>query len=54
MPPVGIQSYIYNVLIFQAELEVERLLKLTGSRVKEIALTRQGELEEIFAQMIRL
>ncbi|XP_071702111.1 65-kDa microtubule-associated protein 1-like isoform X2 [Rutidosis leptorrhynchoides] len=35
-------------LIKQAEVEVERLDKLKGSRMKEIAFKRQGELEEIF------
>ncbi|KAK1406990.1 hypothetical protein QVD17_38600 [Tagetes erecta] len=37
-------------LIEQAEVEVERLDKLKGSRMKEIAFKRQGELEEIFAR----
>ncbi|KAI3703805.1 hypothetical protein L1987_74000 [Smallanthus sonchifolius] len=37
-------------LIEQAEVEVERLNQLKGSRMKEIALKRQGELEEIFAR----
>lgn len=37
-------------LIEQAEVEVERLDKLKASRMKEIALKRQGELEEIFAR----
>ncbi|CAH1444347.1 unnamed protein product [Lactuca virosa] len=37
-------------LIEQAEVEVERLDELKGSRMKEIALKKQGELEEIFAR----
>ncbi|GAY54810.1 hypothetical protein CUMW_159590 [Citrus unshiu] len=37
-------------LIEQAEVEVERLDQLKASRMKEIALKRQGELEEIFAR----
>ncbi|KAI3828335.1 hypothetical protein L1987_02435 [Smallanthus sonchifolius] len=37
-------------LIEQAEVEVERLNQLKGSRMKEIALKRQGELEEIFGR----
>ncbi|GMP65211.1 hypothetical protein CsSME_00026114 [Camellia sinensis var. sinensis] len=36
-------------LIEQAEVEVERLDQLKASRMKEIALKRQTELEEIFA-----
>ncbi|KAI3804742.1 hypothetical protein L1987_26528 [Smallanthus sonchifolius] len=36
-------------LIEQAEVEVERLDQLKASRMKEIALKKQGELEEIFA-----
>ncbi|KAL3644085.1 hypothetical protein CASFOL_012017 [Castilleja foliolosa] len=36
-------------LIEQAEVEVERLDQLKGSKMKEIAFRRQGELEEIFA-----
>ncbi|GAV85866.1 MAP65_ASE1 domain-containing protein [Cephalotus follicularis] len=37
-------------LIEQAEVEVERLDQLKGSRMKEIAFKRQAELEEIFAR----
>ncbi|PWA91475.1 microtubule-associated proteins 65-1 [Artemisia annua] len=37
-------------LIEQAEVEVERLDQLKASRMKEIALKRQGELEDIFAR----
>src|ERR1044072_3212045 len=33
----------------KAEVEVERLDQLKASRMKEIALKKQGELEEIFA-----
>ncbi|KAL3640007.1 hypothetical protein CASFOL_012011 [Castilleja foliolosa] len=36
-------------LIEQAEMEVERLDQLKGSKMKEIAFRRQAELEEIFA-----
>ncbi|KAK6154451.1 hypothetical protein DH2020_008699 [Rehmannia glutinosa] len=36
-------------LIEQAEVEVERLDQLKASKMKEIALKRQAELEEIFA-----
>ncbi|XP_010270085.1 PREDICTED: 65-kDa microtubule-associated protein 1-like [Nelumbo nucifera] len=36
-------------LIEQAEVEVERLDQLKASRMKEIALKRQAELEEIYA-----
>lgn len=39
--------HCYNV---KAEVEVERLDELKGSRMKEIALKKQGELEEIFAR----
>ncbi|XP_042490660.1 65-kDa microtubule-associated protein 1-like [Macadamia integrifolia] len=37
-------------LIEQAEVEVERLDQLKASRMKEIALKRQAELEEIYAR----
>ncbi|XP_057441100.1 65-kDa microtubule-associated protein 1 [Lotus japonicus] len=37
-------------LVEQAEVEVERLDQLKASRMKEIALKKQGELEEIFAR----
>ncbi|MFS7929045.1 putative microtubule-associated protein, MAP65/Ase1/PRC1 [Helianthus anomalus] len=37
-------------LIEQAEVEVERLDQLKASRMKEIALKKQGDLEEIFAR----
>ncbi|XAR67414.1 hypothetical protein NMG60_11002166 [Bertholletia excelsa] len=37
-------------LIEQAEVEVERLDQLKASRMKEIALKKQSELEEIFAR----
>ncbi|KAI7743966.1 hypothetical protein M8C21_031544 [Ambrosia artemisiifolia] len=38
-------------LIEQAEVEVERLDKLKASKMKEIALKKQEELEEIFAHV---
>ncbi|CAK9165489.1 unnamed protein product [Ilex paraguariensis] len=38
-------------LIEQAEVEVERLDRLKGSRMKEIAFKKQAELEEIFASV---
>ncbi|XP_043689784.1 65-kDa microtubule-associated protein 1-like [Telopea speciosissima] len=38
-------------LIEQAEVEVERLDQLKASRMKEIALKRQAELEEIYAKV---
>nr|GEX33885.1 65-kDa microtubule-associated protein 1-like [Tanacetum cinerariifolium] len=37
-------------LIEQAEVEVERLDQLKASKMKEISLKRQGELEDIFAR----
>ena len=36
--------------VFKAEVEVERLDQLKASKMKEIALKRQGELEDIFSR----
>nr|XP_043628642.1 65-kDa microtubule-associated protein 1-like [Erigeron canadensis] len=45
-----VQGALALDLIKQAEVEVERLDQLKASRMKEIALKRQSELEEIFAR----
>ena len=38
------------LLLYKAEVEVERLDQLKASRMKEIAFKKQSELEEIFAR----
>lgn len=40
----------YFILFLQAEIEVERLDQLKASKMKEIALKRQAELEGIYAR----
>lgn len=45
------RSFLLILLLFsfKAEVEVERLDQLKASRMKEIALKKQAELEEIYA-----
>ncbi|KAF8414180.1 hypothetical protein HHK36_002179 [Tetracentron sinense] len=49
MDEVTIPGALAHDLIEQAEVEVERLDALKASKMKEIALKRQAELEEIYA-----